>query len=353
MSKIIIYACLIISFSAYANTIYIKDIQHTIDEVEEESKQLVGGAFAIIQNNQIIYKKSFGRKEVNGSPVDDNSLFGLASVSKAITATALAVLSEKNIIYFEDEVSINGVNLPLKNILSHTTGYKIRGDNQIEKGVTRQTLLNLLTKKSWARSKTTKPYFYSNLVYSLAQDYAQSKGYKLDNLIKTLNISSYTLPIDSKNLASPHSKNKEKIAFPSNYQKIVPAAAGIFSSLNGMIEFLHVVLGNRPYIISKKSLNILFTPIAKADDIFYWNILPFKNEEVVSLYCLGWRKLALKSSNKSTLIFHSGSINGATAFVGIIPELRVGITIFTNQSSNFALKNGLNIWKTMIEKYKL
>ncbi|CAF4048692.1 unnamed protein product, partial [Rotaria magnacalcarata] len=205
--------------------------------------------------------------EVNGPLIDDNTLFGLASVSKAITATALAALAEKDIVSFEDRISINGVNLSLKNILSHTTGYKIRGDSEIEKG-----------------------------------DYAQSKDYKIEELIKVLNISSYALPVNSRNLAYPHSKEKDKIAFPSNYQKIVPTSAG-----------------NRPHIISKKSLNLLFTPLARADDVFNWNILPFKNGEVTSSYCLGWRKLTLKSRGKLTLVFHSGYINGATAFVGIIP----------------------------------
>ena len=177
--------------------------------------------------------------------------------------------------------------------------------------------------------------------------------YILNELIEILNISFYTLPINSKNLASPLSKERDKIASTSNYQKIVPTSAGIFSSLNGMIEFLHILLGNRPNILSKKSLDKLFTPIAQANDLFNWNILPFKNGEVESSYCLGWRKLKLKSSSKSTLIFHSGYINGATAFIGIIPELKLGVVILANQSSRFPLKTGLNIWKAMIEQYKL
>ena len=311
----------------------------------------MGGAVAVIQNERVIYKKSFGHKEANGLPVDDNTLFSLASVSKAITATALAVLAEKNIVNFEDKININGVNLSLKAVLSHTTGYQIRGDSEIEKGATRQTLLSLLKKKNQPNSKTNEKYFYSNLVYSITQDYARSKDYKFDELIKILNISAYTLPINSRNLASRHSKNKDKIEFPSNYQKVVPASAGIFSSLNGMIDFLHVILGNRPNIISQKTLNQIFTPVTNATDVFYWNILPFKNNEVTSSYCLGWRKLTLKSNTKGTLVFHSGSINGATAFVGIIPELQAGIVLLANQSGGFPLKNGLKIWKAIIEKY--
>ena len=196
---------------------------------------------------------------------------------------------------------------------------------------------------------SSKPYFYSNLMYSLTQEYAQKKGYKIDKLIKVLNLPIYTLPLESENLAYLHSKEKAKLAFPSKYQKTVPASAGVFASLNGMIEFLHIVLGNRPNILSRRTLDKMFEPVTKAGDVFYWKILPFRDNEVQSQYCLGWRKLTVKTINKSTLIFHSGYINGATAFVGIIPEHKVGIVILANQSSRFPLKNGLKLWKNIIE----
>lgn len=355
MSKIALYIFLIISFIAnsvacQAKSMELKDIRPLIDEIEKESGDVVGGAIAIIQNDKIIYKKSFGYKEINGSPVDDNTLFGVASVSKAITATAIGALTDKKLASFEDAVVTNGVHLKLKNVLSHTTGYKIRGDSEIERGATRETLLSLLKREKKPQSKTNQQYSYSNIVYSLTQDYAESKGYKMNELLSLLNSSSYVLPLDSNNLASPHSAERERMSFPSNYQKAVPASAGTFSSLNGMVEFLNVILGNRPSVISKSTLNHIFTPVAKAPDVFGWNILPFRNDEVTSAYCLGWRKLTLKSNSKSSLIFHSGYINGATAFVGLIPGSRVGIVIISNQSSRFPLRNGLKIWKAIVEK---
>lgn len=331
-----------------ASTIDAQGIRFITDDIEKASADVVGSAVAIIQNDRVIYKKTFGYKEVNGAPVDDNTLFGLASVSKAVVATSLATLAVKNIISFEDKVKVNNVNLSLKTILSHTTGYHVRGDREIENGIQSKALLTLLKKEKRSYSQAKHHYFYSNLVYSLTQDYAQTKGYKIDDLLKILNCSFYTLPIYSKNLAYPHSRHGKKIAFLSNYQKTVPAAAGVFSSLNGMIEFVHIILGNRPHIISQTGLNQLFHPIAKANDVFNWHILPFKDNEVTSWYGLGWRRLTLKSNSKATLIFHSGFINGATAFVGIIPELQVGIVVLANQSSGFSVKTGFNIWQKLI-----
>lgn len=120
-----------------------------------------------------------------------------------------------------------------------------------------------------------------------------------------------------------------------------------------MIEFLRINLGHRPNIISKKTLNRLFTPITEAEEVFICGVLPFKNENITSSYCLGWRRLSLKNyGDKSSLVFHYGYINGATEFVGIIPDLEVGIVILANQSSRFPLRNGLKIWKSFVDNSK-
>lgn len=353
MSKIktLILAISILTRSEHciADTEKVNNMQHLIHEIEEEAEDLLGGAIAIISNDELIYERSFGHKDINGSLVNNDTLFSLASVSKPIIATALAVLEEKGIVSFDDKILIERENISLKNILSHTTGYTIRGDSEIEEGVTRKELLSTLKKKNKKTFNSSKPYFYSNLMYSLTQEYAQKKGCKIDKLIKVLNLPIYTLPLESENLAYLHSKEKAKLAFPSKYQKTVPASAGVFASLNGMIEFLHIVLGNRPNILSRRTLDKMFEPVTKSGDVFYWKILPFRDNEVQSQYCLGWRKLTVKTINKSTLIFHSGYINGATAFVGIIPEHKVGIVILANQSSRFPLKNGLKLWKNIIE----
>jgi beta-lactamase class C len=347
----------VILCSVYANpcigiTLHLAEIGHVADEIEKESNELIGGAVAMIQGDKIIYKKTFGHKGLECGPVDDHTLFGLASVSKAITATALMVLAENKVVHFQDKVNIDGVAFSVKDILSHTTGCKIRGDYEIEKGFNRKDLQSLLKKTPRDPLKINRPYFYSNIAYSLTQDYMESKGYKIEDLIKLLNISACILPINNKNLACPHNQKKERVTFPSRYQKTVPTSAGIFSSLHGMMEFLHVILGHRPHIISKQSLSQLFTPVVKANDLLNWHILPFKNGEVTSSYCLGWEKVVLKSCRKSALVFHSGFINGASAFVGIIPALDVGIVIMVNQTSRFPLRMGLSIWKALIKRFQ-
>lgn len=51
-------------------------------------------AISIIQNNDVLFQEGFGLRDVeNNLPVDENTLFGIGSVTKSFTSAAL--VSEK------------------------------------------------------------------------------------------------------------------------------------------------------------------------------------------------------------------------------------------------------------------
>ena len=324
-------------------------LEGLLQEIERASQDVVGGAMAIVLDDKVVYKRVFGRRKVGeNTPIDTRTLFSLASVSKPLVATALAALDEKKRLSLGDEVSFEGISLPLTQVLSHTTGYNMRGDLEVEKGLGRTALLRLLSKQKKARAKGEGAYFYSNLVFSLSQNYAASKGFEMQTLLDTLVAGARVWPLETHNVATHHGKDKGVFPLPSPYHKTVMASAGVFASLDGMISFLQIILGNRPQIISQKGLRKLFAPRAPAEDVFKWPILPFKRQEITSSYGLGWRRFTLKGVPDSDLIFHSGFINGATAFVGIIPRAKLGIVIMANESARFPLQSGLKIWKTLM-----
>ncbi|MCA0370341.1 MAG: beta-lactamase family protein [Proteobacteria bacterium] len=325
-----------------------EDFAHLIQEIEAEASDLTGAAIVIIKDDKVVYKKVFGRHK-DGTPFDARTLFGLASVSKPIVATALSALVQKDKASFEDTVVYQGLKIPLIQVLSHTSGYPIRGDKEIEKGLSRDALLGFLKKSKRTLRKGEKPYFYSNLVYSLSQEYAASKGYTLKALLGVLGVGFETLPLSSTNIALPHSREKKPLPFPSLYQQNVAASGGVFASLDTMIQFLHIAIGKKPELVSRASLNTLFSPRARAGDVFHWHRIPFKDQDIISSYGLGWRRLRLKSRPGADLIFHSGSINGTTAFVGMTQDGRMGAAILANQSTGFPLKAGLSIWKNYMQ----
>lgn len=86
------------------------------------------GCVLVAQHGQIIYKNSFGiANPVLNEPLNTNSVFQLASVSKTITGVAVLQLIEDEKLGLDDFVSLYFPSFPystvtVRNLLSHTSG---------------------------------------------------------------------------------------------------------------------------------------------------------------------------------------------------------------------------------------
>lgn len=342
------------------------ELQNFIERFNTHAEKLQGGAVAILHKDQVIYKKTFGNQE-GERPITSNTLFPLASLSKPLSAIAIALMVEKGRLNFDETFKLpylkNAVNLA--NILSQTTGYQFSGNTQIEQGATRQTLLNAIK----AQRPICKPgecYYYSNAIFSLLEEALNQKKLSLNVVIKNLRSSLKTqgiqiLPLSSDSeIAYPHAKKVthgstiiKSLSFPSYYSKITPASAGIFASIDGMIEVFKLSFGYRPDLISKETLDRLYQPIKLNQDIFKWGLKwPINETQIVSFYGLGWRILKIKNHPEYKLIFHSGYISGISTFIGFIPSKEMGIIILVNQDSHFADEKGIEFWSNFLSRKK-
>ncbi|HEY4966639.1 MAG TPA: serine hydrolase domain-containing protein, partial [Puia sp.] len=79
-----------------------------IDSLAENARKkfnVPGIAVAVIKDGQIVHMKGYGVRSLNtGLPVDENTLFGIASNSKAFTAFALGILVDEGKISWDDKV---------------------------------------------------------------------------------------------------------------------------------------------------------------------------------------------------------------------------------------------------------
>ena len=86
------------------------------------------GCVLVAQHGQIIYKNSFGiANPVLNEPLNTNSVFQLASVSKTITGVAVLQLIEDEKLGLDDFISLYFPSFPytavtVRNLLSHTSG---------------------------------------------------------------------------------------------------------------------------------------------------------------------------------------------------------------------------------------
>ncbi len=334
-----------------------KRLHNFINSIEMEKHELQGGAIAILHKGHVIYKNTFGYQKGKHYPITSHTLFPLASVSKAITATAIALMVEEGNLNLDQELPIPYIHhkVNLKNILSHTTGYRFSGNTQIEHGMERKQLLAQLQYETPV-CKPGQCYFYSNATFSLTEEALNTHNFSLQTAIEKLrnkinkrkDIQLVPLQEDSM-VAYPHVKIKNNVLkalpFPRYYPKAVPAAAGIFASIDGMIELFKVQFGYRPDLISKKTLRQFYSPYAINHDLYKWRRnWPCPKKHIDSYYGLGWRLLKARNYQNGVLIFHAGYIAGATSFVGFNPYLNIGIIILVNQSSSFAVQKGIDFW---------
>jgi len=99
----------------------------------------VGTSCVVVKDNQVVYHHNFGVKDLaTGEPVDDATMFRIASISKSFTATSLLQLVEQGRISLQDDVSgllgfqVRNPKYPdtvitLEMLLSHTSSLN---DNQ-------------------------------------------------------------------------------------------------------------------------------------------------------------------------------------------------------------------------------
>jgi beta-lactamase class C len=338
-------------------------LQAFIKKFESQQKELQGGAIAILHNGQVVYKSTFGNQKGNTGPITSHTLFPLASVSKPVSATAVALLVDSGKLDFDDKINISDHKNPvsLKNILSHTTGYQFSGNSHIEQGKSRRELLDLL-KIQKPKCNPGECYSYSNATFSLVEEILNTQNLDLQSAIEKLRFALKSdeiqvMPINANmKIAYPHARDKTKktqslksLPFPPYYPKATPAAAGVFASLDGMIEIFKLSFGYRPDLISQKTLDYIHTPVISNRDIDKWQVKwPYDKNEIESYYGLGWRILKAKDHPGKDLIFHSGYIAGIVSFMGFIPSEQIGVIILINEDSRVAGQTGINFWSQFL-----
>ena len=99
--RLIIFSILLINLSLFAQPPDIDDYITRVREIFE----VPGLSVAIVKDGDVVLIKGFGVKDLkNNDPVDEQTLFGIASNTKAFTATALGILVEEGKLEWDGQV---------------------------------------------------------------------------------------------------------------------------------------------------------------------------------------------------------------------------------------------------------
>ena len=331
------------------------DLQKLDNYIEESMKnwEIPGMAIAIVEDNKVVFAKGYGVRNIEtGEAVDTNTLFGIASNTKAMTSAALAMLVDEGELSWDDKVQdylpwfqlynpYVSAEMTIRDLLCHRSGLKTFSGDLIWYGSThsRNDVIR--------RARYLKPTFgfragygYSNIMFLTAGQLIEATtGTTWDEFIKTqildpLGMSHTNTTIrdfgKNKNIVMGHAKaDSSQVPIPwVNWDNIAPAGS-INSSVSDMSKWIILQLNrgtlNGQVFFSQKEATEMWTvqnPIKVSDASS--KIWPSKH---FSGYGLGW---SLYDYHGRKVVTHGGGLDGQISRVALVPEENFGLVILTN-----------------------
>ncbi|HUR12786.1 MAG TPA: serine hydrolase [Flavitalea sp.] len=317
--------------------------------------ELPGVSVAIVKDGQIVLSKGYGVKEVGkNDPVDENTLFMIGSNTKAMTATAIALLHVRKKLSLDDKV-VKWLpdfklrdpwvtkELQIADLLSHRIGMEtFQGDFMYwTSALTSKEVLEKFGKLTPVYGFRSK-WGYTNAAFLAAGEIiprVTGKPWSLflkDSLFIPLGMTrtlalSAELP-NATNKAVPHTLDHEKKLVSIPYCRIdnLAPAGSVSSSAADMAKWVLMQLENGRMngkeIIPASALAMTKTPYSILGNGGH----PF-NKSHFSLYGLGW---FLEEYSGRKIVSHTGGVNGFVTSVTLIPEEKLGIIVLTNTDQN-------------------
>jgi CubicO group peptidase (beta-lactamase class C family) len=330
--------------------------------------EVPGMAVAIVKDGKVVVSKGYGvRKLSESTPVDENSLFGIGSNTKAFTAAALATLVDEGKISWDDPVyeRLKGFamydpyvskEMRIRDLLCHRSGLGLGEGDLMFWPHTTFTRDDVVYRVRFLKPATSfrTTYAYSNLMFVTAgQVVAAVSGKSWDDYVRE----KIFVPLGMKNTntstnayreggdwAWPHSKVEDKLqAIPFENLDNAGPAGSINSSVEDMSKWLLLQLnhgkipGSAARIFSEASSREMWAqqmvvPVGQAPP------------ELASLqrhfsgYGLGW---GLRDYKGRKLVSHGGGVAGYVTRVMLVPEENLGVVILTNAEEDNAFESVL------------
>jgi len=328
-----------------------------------EQEKVLGAAFVVVSGDRIIHLGTLGHTDTSRShPVDENTAFRVASVSKTFAAGLAGVLVAEGEFQWDDPVTqyvpdfrINGDSsqVKIRHLLGQSTGLIPHAyDNLIEDGVSMDRILTQYRKLSYICSPG-QCYSYQNSVFSLiepvmeqvtSQSYAALMEQKIFRPLdmKTASVG-YEAFVNNPNHAKPHvlvrKGSWKTVRVLPNYYRAAPAA-GVNASVLDMGKWLMAQLGSHPEVIRPEVVDALTRPLVKTKREIYRR--HWKDLLTDAHYGLGWRIYQLGDHQ---IACHSGWVSGFRADIAWSEAHDLGFAILLNAETNSINELTATFWE--------
>lgn len=318
-----------------------------------------GIAVAVVKDDKVIHAKGYGVRSLNTQQkVDENTLFGIASNSKAFTVAALGMLIDEKKLSWDTKVTdvipefkmynpYVTEEFTVRDLLTHRSGLGLgAGDLMFWPDQNNFTLKDIIHNLRYLKpvSGFRTKYDYDNLLYIVAgevvtrvsgmswEEFIESRI--LQPLKMTQTAASFKRLKDKSNVIDPHAPVEGTLkVIRRDWSEVANAAGGIYSNIADMSKWIMMQMNGGKYDGNKQ----LFSKTIHEEMWTPQTIIPVRGSSVYNThfagYGLGWFLSDVKGYKQAT---HTGGLAGIVTQVTLLPELKLGIIVFTNQQSGAA-----------------
>jgi len=319
-----------------------------------------GMAVAIVKDGKVVSAKGYGQRQT-GLPaaVDGNTLFCIASNSKAFTTAALAILVDEGKLDWDDPVVKHLPSfamwdpwvtreMTIRDLVAHRSGLGL-GEGDLlwwpHTDYSREEIVRRLRFLKPASSFRSR-YAYDNVLYVVAgQVVAAVSGRSWDDFVRdrilvplgmTATRTSITQVPNGANLATPHLMAAGH-PLPEAQLPIDNAAscAAIVSNASDMTAWMiaqldrgvyHDAPGTEHRLFSERQSREMWSPQTIVSDSGP-SPASDSTQPLFQAFGLGW---VLRDYRGHLVVSHTGGLLGMTSRVLLVPDLKLGVTVLEN-----------------------
>ena len=340
-------------------------LDEKLKEIDDYAKAVItthggpGMAIAVVKDDRTILAKGYGTRELGkDSPVDENTIFAIASNSKAFTTAALAILIDEKKLSWDDKVSKYlpdfqmydpwvTSDLTVRDLVTHRVGLDTFSGDLLWYETTYKpeeilTRVRYLPKFSSFRTR----FGYQNLMFIAAGKVVEKVSGKswcsfvTERILTPLGMNRTVCSINNlpDNAAFPHNESggKLRVLHRGNVDGAYSAAA-LNSSVVDLSKWVRTQLGKGTFegkqIFSEAQSWQMHQPyLSQQISEPAWKGNPTRHFSGVAM---GWFVYDYQGRK---IINHSGGLDGMLSYTVLIPEENAGFIILTNsEGPGFAI----------------
>ncbi len=318
-----------------------------------EDWKIPGLAAIVVKDGEVVFQKTYGVKNLDTKEkIDENTLFNMASTTKAVVAIAMGMLVDEGKLNWDDKVidhlpyfklsdPYSTADARIKDLFTHNLGI---GNADalwiIDSTSTRETI------RKFQFAKKTYPlrggFTYQNIMYAVAgeviaavsgkpwNEFVKERIFNPLGMTRTQAIAKDVFSVG--NYVTPYLDDPEDGLVEVDYgfsDQIGPAGM-ICSTPHDISNYLTFLVNDGIYksdtLVKPKTFKYLFEPhsFLGSNGTYPTNALTKPNWNT---YGLGWFQQDYKGHK---LDFHTGSLFGLVAIAGVMHSKNLAVYVFAN-----------------------